>query len=67
MATQYFKSSRTGGLYRRDKTGDNQYARVSDSWVPTETIMKAMVGRDDDVDQISEADAQKEWPAAFAS
>lgn len=62
--TRYFVSSRTEALLRRDENGD--WVFVDGKWTqPTETILNWTRGQDDDVDEVSAADARKQYPGAF--
>lgn len=62
--TRYFLSTRTEALLRRDADGD--WVFVEGKWTqPTETILNYMIGSDDDVEEVTKAEAQKYEPAAF--
>lgn len=63
---RYFTSSRTGALYRQLRGGD-QVFRSGEGWVRTMTIARHMMGRDDDVQSVTEREASQGWPEAFAS
>jgi len=61
----YYVSSTSGALLRRDGGSDDVFR--DGGWYPTQTIGRYMVGRDNDVDEVSEAQARASYPAAFAS
>lgn len=62
---QYFTSSSTGALYRRTGGTDACFT-AGRKWLPTETIHRYMVGRDDDVTPMTEDEARAAYPAAFS-
>jgi hypothetical protein len=64
METQFFLSTRTGALLRRDDSGDSAW--FDDQWQPTETVLKYMTGQDDDVEDLTEEQARTSFPDAFA-
>jgi hypothetical protein len=63
---QYFTSTKftPPALLRRDAQGDQAF--VNGQWRPTTSIVDYMAGNDDHVDDVSEADARKFAPQAFA-
>lgn len=61
--TQYFVSSTTGALLRR--IGGTDAAFVKGEWIPTETVMQYMIGEENNVEPVTEAEARKVAPAAF--
>jgi hypothetical protein len=64
----YFVSSRTGVLLRRSSTGAQwgDWVFSGGTWhQPTETILNYMRGQDDDVDEVTEAQAREGYPDAF--
>ncbi|HZL07344.1 MAG TPA: hypothetical protein VFE45_18345 [Coriobacteriia bacterium] len=64
--TRYFTSSATGALLRtQDATGHTVF--LDGRWVPTTTVMEYMIGEENSVDPITEAQARELAPAAFAS
>lgn len=63
MTAQYFVSSTTRALYRRDAGQDRVF--VDGEWQPTETIVEYMIGDEDNVEPITVAAARKREPDAF--
>jgi hypothetical protein len=62
----YFVSSTTGALLRRDSGRDTAWYGTPPAWHPTHTIGEYMVGREDNVDSVTEEQARSSHPAAFA-
>lgn len=61
--SQFFVSSTTGALLRRD--GGTDHAFVKGQWIPTETVMEYMIGEESNVEPITEAEARSLEPTAF--
>ena len=66
IITRYFTAAdyHPKALLRR--TGQTDEAFVAGVWRPTTSIMECMVGNDDFVDEITEAQARAFKPEAFA-
>lgn len=62
--TKYFHSTATRAVYRREAGVDRVYAQGE--WRPTETILDYMIGDDDDLEPVTEAQARKLDPQAFS-
>lgn len=60
---QYFVSSTTGALLRR--VGGTDAAYYGGTWHPTETILEYMIGEENNVDPVTEAEARAAYPQAF--
>lgn len=60
---QYFVSSTTRALLRRQDGADRAY--VNKAWQPTDTIAEYMIGEEDNVSPVTEAEARKLEPSAF--
>jgi len=67
MTTSYFKSERStpASVLRRVDYVDEAFR--GGQWKPTKEIVDWMAGHDDYVDDISEAEARRLAPAAFAA
>lgn len=62
---KYYKATRTGVLLRRGSGPDASYGRVANTWTPTTMIADYMIGDEDDVEPLTEAEARQLAPTAF--
>lgn len=63
-AAKFFHSTATRAVYRRQGGEDRVFAQGE--WKPTTTILDYMVGEDDDLEPVTESQAKKLDPQAFA-
>lgn len=65
--TKYYIQTRTNTLLRHQPSGrDEAYGSAIHAWSATDDVMAFMAGEDSDVEEITEAQARKLAPAAFA-